>query len=157
MMSRLAITTYRRPDARAEAAAMAIMEDAFDPRFGEAWNGRQLSGFTVLPGVSLAIGGIDAAFMGFTLTRTVSDEAELMLLAVGSEWRGRGIGKAMLDDCLASARKSGIKKLHLEVRANNPAVKLYSNAGFENIHRRPAYYKGSDGTAYDALSFQIDL
>jgi ribosomal-protein-alanine N-acetyltransferase len=63
----------------------------------------------------------------------------------------------MLDDCLASARKSGIKKLHLEVRANNPAVKLYSNAGFENIHRRPAYYKGSDGTAYDALSFQIDL
>ncbi|MEO8722512.1 MAG: GNAT family N-acetyltransferase [Sphingobium sp.] len=157
MTPQLSITTHVRPDVRAEAAAMAIMADAFDPRFGEAWNSRQLSGFTALPRVSLAIARVNAAFMGFTLTRYVSDEAELMLLAVGSEWRRRGIGEALLEDCLGSARKAGIKKLHLEVRANNPAVKLYSKMGFENIHCRPSYYKGSDGTPYDALSYQIDV
>lgn len=157
MMPQLTLTNYLRPDHRAEAAAMAIMADAFDPRFGEAWSARQLSSFTSLPGVVLIIAQVDAAYMGFALMRHVSDEAELMLIAVGNAWRKRGIGQALLENCISFARKGGIKRIHLEVRANNPAVDFYSSAGFENNHRRPAYYRGNDGTSYDALSYYLDI
>ena len=157
MSEGLRIIRHDRPNLRAEAAAMAIMTEAFDSAYGEAWNASQLSSFVTLPGVTLTIAQIDGAWLGFSLVRMIADEAELLLLAVGRQWRGRGIGKALLNDCLALARISGIKSLHLEVRENNPAVHFYRSVGFEHVHFRPRYYRGADGTSYDALSFKLKL
>jgi [ribosomal protein S18]-alanine N-acetyltransferase len=157
LMPALRLVRYDRPDVRAEALAMSIMQDAFDPAYGEAWTAGQLSGFVSLPHVTLTLAQLDGASLGFSLVRSVVDEAELLLLAVGKQWRGRGVGKALLSDCLAVARLAGMKSLHLEVRENNPAVNLYSGMGFENVHFRPRYYRGKDGTAYDALSYRFDL
>ncbi|WP_343056654.1 GNAT family N-acetyltransferase [Sphingobium subterraneum] len=136
---------------------MAIMSEAFDPAYGEAWNAAQLSSFVTLPGVTLTIAQINGAWLGFSLVRMIADEAELLLLAVGRQWRGRGVGKALLNDCLAMTRLSGIETLHLEVRENNPAVHFYRSIGFEQVHFRPRYYRGRDGTSYDALSFRLKL
>jgi [ribosomal protein S18]-alanine N-acetyltransferase len=151
------LVRYDRPDVRAEGAAMSIMHDAFDSGYGEAWTAAQLSGFVGLPNVILTLAQIDGAWLGFSLTRMVVDEAELLLLGVSKQWRGRGVGKALLADCIAAARVAGMKSLHLEVRENNPAVHLYSAFGFENVHFRPRYYRGKDGTVYDALSYRMDL
>jgi L-phenylalanine/L-methionine N-acetyltransferase len=47
------------------------------------------------------------------------------------EWRGRGIGRRMLDVCLSRARTSGIEKVELEVFSDNvAAVRLYDSFGF---------------------------
>lgn len=153
----LRIEHYSRPDHRAEAAATTIMNSAFDPTFGEAWTAAQLAGFMSLPGVTLSLARLDGASLGFSLCRHILDEAELLLIATERRWQNRGVGDALLNDCIRFARKSRIETLHLEVRSNNRAIEFYSRHGFEQVHRRPAYYRGSDGTYYDALSFTLAL
>lgn len=151
------IVRYTYPDHRAEAAAAAIMESAFSPAYGESWTPAQLSSFMSLPGVTLTLAELDGARPGFSLVRHVADEAELMLIAVDPQWQGKGIGKYLLLDCVKHARSSRISAMYLEVRFNNPAALFYQDHGFEQVHRRPSYYKGSDGTYYDALSFKLEL
>lgn len=153
----LAIRNYDRPDHRTEASAMQVMSAAFDPRYGEAWTASQLAGFMSLPGVNLMLAQLDMATLGFALVRHVVDEAELLLIAVDPKWRNKGVGTYLLQNCIKKARKSGMTTLHIEVRENNRAIDFYRRAGFEEIHRRPSYYKGKDGISYDALSFTLKL
>lgn len=157
LSSRLEIQRFMRPDHRAEAAALTVMASAFDPAFGEAWTGAQLSGFMSLPGVRLSLARIDRACLGFSLVRHVADEAELLLIGVDRKWQNKGIGGTLLRDFISQARKSQIVTLYLEVRDNNPAIDFYLRYGFENIHRRPNYYKGPNGTCHDALSFRLAI
>tara|TARA_R110000782_G_scaffold167129_9_gene259316 strand:- start:61111 stop:61599 length:489 start_codon:yes stop_codon:yes gene_type:complete len=151
------IEYFSRPDHRAEASVLNVMQSAFDPAYGEAWTASQLAGFMSLPGVTLALARLDNACLGFSLSRQVIDEAELLLIATHRQWQKRGVGKMLLQDFIACSRKSHIGTLHLEVRDNNPAIEFYVRHGFENMHRRPSYYKGKDGVFYDALSFQMIL
>lgn len=47
------------------------------------------------------------------------------------EWRGRGIGRRLLEATLAQARRSGFKRIELDVYADNQrAIALYEKAGF---------------------------
>ena len=59
-----------------------IMQEAFDPRFGEAWSSSQCAGVLAMPGVWLTIAELDGAPAGFAMVRAILDEAELLLLAV---------------------------------------------------------------------------
>ncbi|HSX55434.1 MAG TPA: ribosomal protein S18-alanine N-acetyltransferase [Sphingomonas sp.] len=135
------------------ATLNAIMADAFDPRFGEAWTPSQCLGMIALPGVWFAIAWSGNRPAGFALARAVADEAELLLLAIRPAMRRRGIGTALLRSILADARERGADILHLEVRANNEAVRLYRNEGFEKIGERRDYYRGKDGKLFDAHTF----
>ncbi|MET0371257.1 MAG: GNAT family N-acetyltransferase [Sphingobium sp.] len=157
MTPRIETTTYEEAERGALADAMEVMTDAFDPAFGEAWTLAQLAGIMVLPGTWLTVARLDAAPLGFALIRSVLDECELLLLAVHPRWQRRGVGRRLLDDSLALARRRGIAAMNLEVRAANNAVGLYERAGFEYVHRRPGYYRGPDGQLYDALSFRLDM
>ena len=51
------------------------------------------------------------------------------------------------------ARSLGMRKAHLEVRDGNGAMTMYQEAGFTQIGRRRKYYRGSDGSTFDALTF----
>lgn len=157
MIPGLTLDTVEEGERNAMADAMEVMSEAFDPAFGEAWTLSQLSGVMTMPGTWLTIARVDAAALGFALVRSVLDECELLLLAVHPTWRGRGIGRELLVDSLKMARRSGIKSMNLEVRASNTAINLYEKIGFEYVHRRPGYYRGSDGQLYDALSFRIEM
>ena len=47
------------------------------------------------------------------------------------EWRGRGVGRRLLEATLVQARRSGFKRIELDVHADNPrAIALYEKAGF---------------------------
>jgi RimJ/RimL family protein N-acetyltransferase len=47
------------------------------------------------------------------------------------EWRSRGVGRRLLEATLAQARRSGFKRIELDVHADNPrAIALYERAGF---------------------------
>jgi RimJ/RimL family protein N-acetyltransferase len=47
------------------------------------------------------------------------------------EWRGRSVGRRLLEATLAQARRSGFKRIELDVYADNPrAIALYEKAGF---------------------------
>jgi len=131
---------------------MAVMDDSFDVRFGEAWTVAQCAGLLPMPGVWLSLACQSEAVVGFALARAVAGEAELLLLAVRSTVQSRGIGGGLLDRFEADARGRGATRLHLEVREGNHAFSLYERSGFALVGRRRNYYSGHGGTAYDALT-----
>jgi ribosomal-protein-alanine N-acetyltransferase len=133
-------------------AVMTIMADAFDPRFGEAWTRAQCAGILPMHGVVLTLAQSGSEPLGFSLVRTVVDESELLLLAVSSRARGRGVGTSLIDRFVDDGRGAGAHRLHLEVRDGNPAVRLYERAGFRLAGRRRNYYRGDGSEAFDALT-----
>lgn len=133
-------------------AVMTVMESAFEPRFGEAWTISQCAGLLPMPGVWLTLAQGNGELMGFSLSRIVADEAELLLLAVRPAAQRSGVGKRLLDQFAQSAVSRGARRLHLEVRDGNGALNLYRRSGFTLVGRRRRYYNGQDGQLYDALS-----
>ena len=133
-------------------AVMAVMDDSFDPRFGEAWTASQCAGLLPLPGVWLSLAYDRDEVVGFALSRIVADEAELLLLAIRRSMQGQGIGSRLIADFAAAAKSRGAALLHLEVRDGNPAVALYEQAGFSPVGRRRDYYRGADGRQHDAIT-----
>ena len=146
-----------RGRARDLDAVMDVMDDGFDPAFGEAWTAPQCSGLLPVPGVWLTLALTADEVIGFALSRIVADEAELLLLAVKKKWQRRGVGQALLESFRSTAIGRGAQRLHLEVREGNHAVKLYKTAGFSEVGRRRGYYSGRDGQVYDALTLSWNL
>ncbi len=137
---------------------IAIMDSAFDRRFGEGWTRSQCAGILPMPGVAMVLARDgEEKPLGFALQRTVADEAELLLIAVDPAARRKGIGQLLLDRFLAAAHHDGASRAHLEVRDGNPALAMYRRAGFSAAGRRRKYYRGSDGSEYDALTLARKL
>ena len=134
---------------------MRIMGRAFQPCFGEGWSRSQCAGILPMSGVTLTIGEDDEGAIGFALARSMSDEAELLLIAVDPERQGRGAGSALLRHFIANARTGGASRLHLEVRDGNPAIGLYRTSGFVPAGRRRNYYRGPDGERHDAVTLAL--
>lgn len=135
-----------------------IMEAAFDPRFGEAWNTLQLGGAMAIADTWGQIGLEDDEPYGFSLTRRVIDEAELMLVAVLPRDRGRGLGRRLVTGAMQKARQRGAHKIFLEVRdGNSAALGLYESLGFSVAGRRQNYYSGAAGERFDAITMRRDL
>jgi ribosomal-protein-alanine N-acetyltransferase len=95
--------------------------------------------------------------IGFSLSRTVADESELLLIGVLPSRHREGIGGRLLEDFMERARAQGAGRVHLEVRDGNPAADMYRAAGFRPIGRRRNYYRAPDGKRFDALTFVQDL
>jgi ribosomal-protein-alanine N-acetyltransferase len=135
-------------------SVMKIMDSAFGQRFGEAWTRSQLAGILPMSGVSLILARepSSAEAVGFSLFRTVADESELLLLAVLPIRHRRGVGRRLLEDFLERARKDKVVRVHLEVRDGNPAVSMYSSAGFSPVGRRRNYYHAPGGKRFDAIT-----
>ena len=140
---------------------MVVMEAAFDPAFGEAWNRRQITDALVMPSTHALVIGSDGNEpgrsaddpAGFVLTRAAPGEEELLLIAVKPEFRLRGLGKLLIDRLFDAARARGSERVFLEMRRGNPAETLYRKVGFEPIGIRPNYYRMADGSRIDAITF----
>ena len=138
--------------------AVAIMDAAFDDRFGEAWTRSQCAGILPMPGVTLTIARTSSGeAIGFALQRIIAGDGELLLLAVHPEFRRRGIGRSLLQNFIGLARQEGTVRVHLEVRDGNPAVAMYRKTGFRIVGRRRKYYHGRTGGQFDALTLSLDL
>jgi len=59
---------------------------------------------------------------------------EVRLLSVPPEARGRGIGRALMNECLLRARRSGAMAIGLHTsRSMRAAVTMYTRMGFERV------------------------
>jgi ribosomal-protein-alanine N-acetyltransferase len=143
----------RAADARDIDAIDRVMAAAFDPKFGEAWTRSQTLGVLAMPGIRLTLALIDDAPAGFALVRAILDEAELLLIAVDPARRRAGLGGALLRAVQADCATRGTAKIHLEVRAGNTAVRLYTAHGFAQVGQRRGYYRGSGGQSFDAHTY----
>lgn len=142
---------------------MSVMERAFAPEYGEAWNRRQVSdallvghcryGLIAPDGSAQVDPGSDTA--GFYLGRSILDEEELLLFAIAPEYRRQGLGHALLTRFIDEARSAGMARIFLEMRRNNPAGSLYAAHGFRPVGVRPSYYRTPDGERIDAVSQEL--
>jgi len=71
----------------------------------------------------------------------------LYSIAVDPEFRGKGLGKALLAECLDVLRRENISACMLEVDDRNKhAIALYQKAGFKKMRLLPHYYgQGNHG------------
>lgn len=143
---------------------MAVMTQAFDPIYGEAWNRRQVED-------ALSFGNCHYSLVdpkgqqpenlgsatGFFLSRTGFEEEELLLLGVLPDARGKGLGRILLEILRTGARQRGAHRLLLEMRKGNPAESLYRNFGFYSIGERREYYRTPGGQRLDAITFACDI
>ena len=84
----------------------------------------------------------DGWVAGYIGSQTVPDESDMMNVAVHPDYRRRGIAEALVVALCDALREQGSVSLTLEVRASNePAKALYQKLGFEQVGRRPNYYR----------------
>lgn len=63
-------------------------------------------------------------------------------IIVDEKYRGRGVGKALIEEITkAAVEKFNIELLHLEVYEGNPARRLYERMGFEEYGKQRAFIK----------------
>ncbi len=144
-------------DARDIASIMPVMDDAFDPAFGESWTAAQCLSALAMPDCRLLIAKADDVVAGFTMSRWVLDMEELLMIGVAKTWQRQNIGSMLLRAIVEYAKVEGRLKLFLEVRDGNVAHDFYRASGFEPIGRRKQYYRGSNGMRPDAITMAMNL
>ncbi|MFQ6778397.1 MAG: ribosomal protein S18-alanine N-acetyltransferase [Alphaproteobacteria bacterium] len=88
---------------------------------------------------------IIASQNSFIVWRNVFDEAELIIIGVAPAARRTGTASALLKIMEEDAKKSGVKKIFLEVAERNiPAKALYEKNGYKQIAIRKNYYEDGD-------------
>ena len=79
-------------------------------------------------------------------------------MAVAREWRGRGVGSALLAAAIDWARGHGLHKLSLSVFPHNTAaIALYRKFGFVEEGRRVKQYRRTSGELWDAVDMGLML
>jgi L-phenylalanine/L-methionine N-acetyltransferase len=79
-------------------------------------------------------------------------------MLVDRDWRGRGVGSALMRAAIGRGRELGLHKLSLEVFAHNAAgIALYRKCGFVDEGRRVGQYRRSSGELWDSIIMGLPL
>jgi RimJ/RimL family protein N-acetyltransferase len=79
-------------------------------------------------------------------------------MAVAREWRGRGVGSALLAAAIDWAPERGLHKLSLSVFPHNAAaIGLYRKYGFVEEGRRVKHFRRASGERWDTLEMGLLL
>ncbi|QJA06942.1 ribosomal-protein-alanine N-acetyltransferase [Thermosulfurimonas marina] len=98
---------------------------------------------------------VEDQVVGYLCSWLMGEEMEIANLAVAPEWRGKGLGKALLTTALRMGLEEGVRRVWLEVReGNRVAQRLYRSLGFVVVGRRKGYYPD---TGEDALIMGLSL
>lgn len=81
------------------------------------------------------------ALVAYGCVQCAFDSCDLLSIAVSHEYRKQGIGRVMLRRLIGGAKRRGMEQMFLEVRqSNEPAKKLYTSEGFQEVGIRKKYY-----------------
>lgn len=121
-----------------------IGRDADEPMFTEEWEREYLAMQTArLDWLGLVAIGDDGAVIGsLTLDgkqRKAMRHCAELGICVRADYRGQGVGRALMERSIAWARESGvIRRIELQVLARNTiAIQLYEKLGFQHEGRHP--------------------
>jgi RimJ/RimL family protein N-acetyltransferase len=79
-------------------------------------------------------------------------------MAIAREWRGRGVGSALMEAAIEWARERGLHKLSLSVFAHNAAgLALYRKFEFVEEGRRVKHYRRQSGELWDTIEMGLLL
>lgn len=145
---------------RSEHAAAAARLHVDD--FVHSWSDGEIHSLLSKPGVfgfvARQAGRRGSPPVGFVLARMAADEAEILTIAVDRRWRGRGVGRQLMDAVLRHLHSQGVVSLFLEVSENNaPAQALYRRLGFFRVGQRPGYYEVPGEERENAIVMRYDF
>ena len=87
---------------------------------------------------------IERKIIGYVFQRIIDDQNHIINVAIDIPFQHKGYGRFLLRNILKE--DSYYTNVFLEVKeANFPAVKLYTDLGFEEVQRKDGYY--SDGSS----------
>jgi len=122
-----------------DAAAIAALHAA---SFQRGWGEDEFHRLLVDRAVVAHRAMIGRTMVGFILSRMAAGEAEILSVAIAPAWRGRGFARPLLDLHLRRLAGLGVRAVFLEVDEHNePACRLYRNAGFSEVGVRKGYYQ----------------
>ena len=79
-------------------------------------------------------------------------------MAIAREWRGRGVGSALMVAGIDWAREQGLHKLSLGVWPHNAAaIALYRKYGFVEEGRLVKHYRRQSGELWDSIEMGLLL
>jgi ribosomal-protein-alanine N-acetyltransferase len=94
---------------------------------------------------------------GYAVMMSVLDEAHLLNISIAGERQGQGLGRALLNHLVDTARRHGATMMFLEVRPSNKnAIALYESMGFNEFSIRKGYYPAHNGRE-DAILMGLAL
>lgn len=141
-----------------EPEGWLIAEDAWRSAGDER---RYLKALRAHPHAAVFVATIEEVVVGrLSISRdphpASSHVADLGLM-VAAGHRRRGVGRALLEQAVAWARDSRVRKLELHVFPHNaPAIALYERFGFVREGFRHAHYRRGDGFV-DAILMAFEL
>jgi ribosomal-protein-alanine N-acetyltransferase len=143
--------SFRRMTVADLPGVLAIERRSFPRPWSEASFRRELALAWSSIDVALEERMAGARVIGYACTWRVSDEVQLMNVAVHPGRRRRGVGRRLVERVLSEAVAHGATAVVLEVRSGNAgARRLYADFGFRQIGIRRSYY----GPGQDALVLQ---
>lgn len=126
-----------RPMVPADLEPVALIEQSYP----SPWTAGQIVAELQIVGSVVLVIEDSGIVLGWCCCRVMTDEGELLKVAVHPERRGGGLGGALLAAAEKVLVTAGVVRLYLEVRSRNlSAVRFYIQHGFGEIGRRPKYY-----------------
>jgi tRNA threonylcarbamoyladenosine biosynthesis protein TsaB len=163
----------RAPDARPQQASLRQISEArimpagqeaaellsrlHGEVFDDGWSSPSFSDLLGSPGTEAIVAFDGEEPIGFLVTRSAVDEAEVISIGTRPFVQRRGVAHLMLAHQLTALAAKGTRNIFLEVAMSNLAAqRLYASFGFHEAGRRKGYYKRHDGTE-DAIVLCCEL
>lgn len=87
--------------------------------------------------------------IGYIIYWHIREDVQVNNIAVHPDFRGKGIGEALMRHVIEKVRRNGATFMTLEVRLSNAAaVTLYKKLGFDILGTRKNYYTNPDEDAF---------
>jgi len=146
------MTATVRPAQRSDLGAVVAIERA---SFGDPWTRGMFGTHLTSDGNNFLVADEAGSVVGYAIAVVVSEESELLNIAVDPDHRGHGLGALLLDAAMDLCRGSGATEMWLEVRASNAGARmLYDSRGFAEMGVRKRYYHAP---REDAIVLRSDL
>jgi ribosomal-protein-alanine N-acetyltransferase len=128
----------------ADAAAIAeLSRDTIEQGLPWSWTARRVARSIRDRSTNVVVARRARGLLGFAIMKYEEEEAHLLLLAVQSAQRRKGIGSALLAWLEQTVVVAGIGVVRLETRADNQDGRLfYRRHGFEDVGLQQGYYQG---------------
>ena len=132
------LTVNYRKMTEADIPAIATLEAQ---TFSDAWTREGIYGTFCQKQAFITVAEVEGEIAGYCIVYYVMGEGEIARIAVGSEYRRRGIGKGLLDDVCGSCKEKQVERLLLDVRESNIGARtFYQMYGFGEDGIRKNFY-----------------
>ena len=129
-----------------DASDIAVLSrDAIERGLSWSWTPQRVLRSVRDPATNTIVAREREMLAGFAIMKYRDDEAHLLLMAVHSSRRRRGVGSALLDWLDVTAQVAGISSIRVEARETNFAARrFYSKHGYRQVEVLQGYYENRD-------------